>query len=270
MIINPYIYGVATSYDPDAQLFFNAQTGAGVTLTTTEKDAVNQWVVDSKAAGIWTKFKAIYPMVGSTATSQKFNLKNPADTDAAFRLSFVGGGTHSANGYLPNGVNAYANTFFNTSTQSTLNNTHASYYSRTNNENLGIELGNSNGSGGQLLLALRYTAVGCISDQYNSTTGRIIIANANSQGFYITSRTTSAIHKLFKNSAQIGATNTGASGSLQNLNLFLGASNSQGTAIGFSSRECAFASIGDGLLDSEALAFYNAVNSFQVTLARNV
>ena len=270
MIINPYIYGVATSYDPDAQLFFNAQTAAGVTLTTTQMNAVNQWVVDAKAAGIWTKMKAVYPIVGGTATAHKFNLKNPLDTNAAFRLVFSGGWTHSSTGMLPNGTNAYANTFFNTATQSTLNNTHASYYSRTNSENLGIELGNSNGSGSQLLLALRYTAIGCISDQYNSTTGRIIIANANSQGLYITSRTTSAIHKLFKNSAQIGATNTGASGSLQNLNFYIGAQNSSGTAIAFSNRECAFASIGDGLTDAEALALYNAVQTFNTTLARNV
>ena len=61
--------------DPDAQLFFNAQSTAGVTLTTTQMNAVNQWVVDAKAASIWTKFKAVYPMVGGTATSHKFNLK---------------------------------------------------------------------------------------------------------------------------------------------------------------------------------------------------
>jgi len=259
-----FYYNSAYNNETNAFLFSTQITD------NTIQTATNTLVSDLKTANIFTKMKAIYPMVGGTATTCKFNLVNPQDTNAAFRLVFSGGGTFSANGYQPNGTNAYADTFFNTSTQSTLNNTHASYYSRTNNENLGIELGNSNGSGGQLLLALRYTAVGCISDQYNSTTGRIIIANANSQGLYITSRTTSAIHKLFKNSAQIGATNTGASGSLQNLNLYLGASNGQGTAVSFSNRQCAFASIGDGLTDAEALALYNAVQNFNTTLARNV
>jgi hypothetical protein len=251
--------------DTDAQAFITASGISG-----TEATAINTLVVNLKSANIWNKIKAAYPMVGSSATSCKWNLVNPVDSNAAYRLVFSGGGTFSANGYQPGGVNGFANTFFNTSTQSTLNNTHASYYSRTNNENLGIELGNSNGSGGQLLLALRYTAVGCISDQYNSTTGRIIIANANSQGLYITSRTTSAIHKLFKNSAQIGATNTGASGALQNYNVYLGAQNQQNAAISFSNRECAFASIGDGLTDAEALAFYNAVQTFNTTLGRQV
>ena len=251
--------------DADAQAFITATGISGTNATAT-----NQLVLDLKAANIWTKMKAIYPMVGGTSTTCKFNLKDPRDLNAAFRLTFFGGGTFSANGYQPGGVNGYANTFFNTATQSTLNNTHVSFYSRTNSENLGIELGNSNGSGGQLLLALRYTAIGCISDQYNSTTGRIIIANANSQGLYITSRTTSAIHKLFKNSAQIGATNTGASGALQNYNVYLGAQNQQNAAISFSNRQCAFASIGDGLTDAEALALYNAVQNFNTTLSRQV
>mgnify|MGYP003654866166 CR=1 FL=1 len=259
-----FYYNSAYNNETNAFLFSTQITD------NTIQTATNTLVTDLKTANIFTKMKAIYPMVGGTATTHKFNLVNAQDSTAAFALSFVGGWTHSANGALPNGTNAYANTFFNTSTQSTLNNTHASYYSRINSENNGIELGNSNGSGGQLLLALRYTAIGCISDQYNSTTGRIIIANANSQGLYITSRTTSAIHKLFKNSAQIGATNTGASGSLQNLNFYIGAQNSSGTAIAFSNRQCAFASIGDGLTDAEALAFYNAVQTFNTTLARQV
>jgi hypothetical protein len=266
--ITPRDYSVkgGASYDADAQAFI---TAAGIT-DATQKSAVNQLVLDLKSANIWTKMKAVYPMVGGTATTCKWNLVNPVDSNAAYRLVFSGGGTFSSNGYLPNGTNAYANTFFNTLTQSTLNNTHASYYSRTNSENLGVELSNSNGSGGQLLLALRYTSLGCISDQYNSTTGRIIIANANSQGLYITSRTTSAIHKLFKNSAQIGATNTGASGSLQNLNIYIGAQNNSGTAGSFSNRQCAFASIGEGLTDAEAANLYTAVQSFNTTLGRQV
>jgi hypothetical protein len=259
-------FNLAVPNDTDAQAFI---TAASIT-DGTQQSAVNQLVLDLKSANIWTKIKAAYPMVGGTATSCKWNLKDARDLDAAYRLVFSGGGTFSSNGYQPGGVNGFANTFFNPSTQSTLNNTHASYYSRTNSENLGIELSNSNGSGSQLLLALRYTAVGCISDQYNSTTGRIIIANANSQGLYITSRITSAIHKLFKNSTQIGATNTGTSGSLQNLTIYIGAQNNQGTAGSFSNRQCAFASIGDGLTDAEALAFYNAVQTFNTTLNRNV
>ena len=52
--------------------------------------------------------KALYPFVGGTATSHKFNLKDPRDLDAAFRLQFNGGWTHNSNGVTPNGTNGYA------------------------------------------------------------------------------------------------------------------------------------------------------------------
>jgi len=255
------------TYDPDAQLFFNAQTAAGVTLTTTEKDAVNQWVVDSKAAGIWTKFKAIYPMVGSTATSQKFNLKNPLDTNAAFRLSFIGGGTHSSNGYQPNGINAYADTFLVPSTTLTLNSQHISFYSRTNSNGTEVEMGcNNAGLNPNTLLEIRTAGTTYVSLAAN---GYATYVDANSLGFYIGNRTASNVTKLFKNNT---AVTTSANGSASNPinSISIGALNSGFTKQYYTTKQCAFASIGDGLTDAEALAFYNAVNAFQVSLARNV
>lgn len=53
---------------------------------------------------------AIYPFAGTTASQQKFNLINPADTDAAYRLTFGGGMTHNANGIKGNGTNATCRT----------------------------------------------------------------------------------------------------------------------------------------------------------------
>lgn len=259
----------ASTYDADAQLFFNAQTAAGVTLTTTQKNAVNQWVVDAKAIGIWTKFKAIYPIVGGTATAHKFNLKNPLDTDAAFRLSFIGGWTHSSTGALPNGTNAYANTFLNPSTALTLNTTHLSYYSRTvNAASFSYDMGyfqNPNLFG----LSCGYSN-SAYSDHYNYGTGRITVFNPSGSGFYIGSRTTSAIHKYYKNGSQIGTTNTGAGGSFSSLVIYIAAYNASGTAGVLSNRECAFSTIGDGLTDLESQLFYQITEKYQVALGRNV
>ena len=113
--------------DPDAVAFLTAASITDATITT----AINTLVIQLKAIGVWSKLKAIYPFVGGTATTHKFNLKNPANTDAAFRLLFVGGWTHSANGALPNGTNAYADTFLNANTALTNTSNHLSFYSRT-------------------------------------------------------------------------------------------------------------------------------------------
>ncbi len=265
--INPtqsFYYNSAYNNETNAFLFSTQITD------NTIQTATNTLVSDLKTANIWTKMKAVYPMVGGTATTHKFNLVNSQDSNAAFRLTFAGGITHSSTGITGNGTNGYANTQFNPSVSSTLNNTHISFYSRTNNDTTAIDVGNSNGSGSQWLMALRFTGVGTISDQYNSTTGRITTAQSDSRGLFIGSRTTSAIHKAFKNGIQIGSTNTGASGSFQNLNITLLASNQNNIPVSYSSRECAFASIGDGLTDAEALALYNATQTFQTTLGRQV
>ena len=49
-------------------------------------NAVNNLVLDLKKYGLWTKMKAIYPIVGGNAWSHKFNLKDPRDVDSAYRL----------------------------------------------------------------------------------------------------------------------------------------------------------------------------------------
>ena len=48
---------------------------------------------------------AIYPFVGSTAIAHKYNLINPVDSDAAYRLTFAGGLTHSQYGVKGDGTN---------------------------------------------------------------------------------------------------------------------------------------------------------------------
>jgi hypothetical protein len=86
-------------FDSDAQAFI---TATAIT-DTTEQNAINALVIGLKTDLLWTKMLAVYPFVGSTATTCKYNLKNPLDTDAAFRLNFVGGWTFSNNGIQPNG-----------------------------------------------------------------------------------------------------------------------------------------------------------------------
>ena len=266
MIINPYIYGVATSYDPDAQLFFNAETAAGVSLTTTQMNAVNQWVIDAKAAGIWTKMKAIYPFVGGTATAHKFNLKNPADTNAAFRLAFSGGGTHSANGYLPNGTNAYANTFLNPSTQLTATSTHLSYYSRTATPvGSTVEIGVNNG--GLSYLHLR-SAANFIAGSTTVIVPFTTIASA--LGFWVGSKRSNTDRETYLNGTTQSTVATSDTTAYVNANMYLGAANQLGTTANYSNKECAFASIGDGLTDAEVTAFRTAVQLFNTTLGRQV
>jgi hypothetical protein len=247
--------------DPDAQAFI---TAASIT-NPTQQAAINQLVVDLKGYSIWTKMKALYPFVGGTASTHKFNLKDPRDLDAAFRLVFFGGGTHSVNGYLPNGTNAYADTFLTPSTTLSLNSTHLSYYSRTNSNATEIEIG-VNQSNNYNLLEIRTSGTTYFLINQNGLTS---VSDANSQGFYIGNRQASNNIDGWKNGTKL-IDGTTTSTALASLKIFLGAYNNGGTFASPTTKQCAFSSIGDGLTDTEAANFYTAVQAFQTALSRNV
>jgi len=267
MIINPYVFGAA--FDSDAQAFI---TAAGIT-DNTQKTAINTLVLDMKGFGIWTKMKAIYPFVGGTASTHKWNLKNPLDTNAAFRLVFSGGWTHSTTGALPNGTNAYANTFLATSAIG-LNSGHISFYSRSNlSPAASIEIGALKlGPDSYSDVIINYTLVGMLG-RFNAT-GYVSALNSDSRGFYITNRTAINVIKFHKNST-IAINSTILPQNTSNVSIFIGAANNHGVgtidvADYYSAKECAFASIGDGLTDTEAANFYTAVQAFNTTLSRNI
>lgn len=98
--------GSGTPSDPDASLFI---TNAGIT-DPTQQSAITAMVISFKNAGLWTTAKAIYPYVGGTATTNKYNLKDPRDLDAAYRIVFAGGVTHNSGGVTFNGTSGIGDT----------------------------------------------------------------------------------------------------------------------------------------------------------------
>jgi SPP1 family predicted phage head-tail adaptor len=249
----------ASGLDPDAQAFI---TAAGIT-NATQQQAINTLVVDMKGYGIWTKMKAIYPFVGGTATAHKYNLKDPRDLDAAFRLVFNGGWTHSSTGSTPNGTNGYADTFFNVNTNLSINSAHFSKYNRNNNLS-GVQVdGASNLS---TFLQQNYTGANGVIGELSSIA---IYTQTDTRGLFTVTRTASNSLKVFKNSSSV-ANDTNTVSTLPSLNLFLGARNDNGLSVFYNSYECAFASIGNGLTDTESANLYTAVQAFQTTLGRNV
>ena len=252
--------------DADAQAFIMA---AGIT-DATQQSAIITLVTDLKGYGIWTKMKAIYPFVGGTASAHKFNLKDPRDLDAAFRLVFSGGWTHSSTGALPNGTNAYADSKLNSLNNTTQNSTHFSYYSRTNSNATEVEISSSTtitGGGTGSLLEIRTSGVSYY--RVNSDLGYATYTDANSLGFYIANRTASNVINGWKNGSKV-ATATTASKAQPNINYWIGALNQNNVGSFYTTKECAFASIGDGLTDTEAANLYTAVQAYQTTLSRNV
>jgi hypothetical protein len=257
------IVGLTT--DADAQAFI---TAAAIT-DSTQQGALDVLVKGLKADSLWTKMLAVYPFVGGTATSCKFNLKNPLDTNGAFRLNFVGGWTFSSNGITPNGTTAYADTFLIPLTHFTSGNSSVSAYSRVNNLETGTLLG-TRGSAFNTNLDLGLRNSSNTNIWHNTSSGGIIVSpNPTTSAMnFISSR----INSANTITAQNGATNSqvGAEIAFSNYPIYISAKNNIGVAATFSTRNLAFAHIGTGLTQAECTLFYNRIQTFQTTLGRQV
>jgi hypothetical protein len=255
--------------DSDAQAFI---TAAAIT-DPVQINAINTLVEGMKTDGLWTKMKAIYPFVGGTASTHKWNLKDPRDLDAAFRLVFNGGWTHSSTGATPNGTNGFADTKLVPSSVLTNNNLHLSFYSRTQNTSLNsADVASSNaGYSNQYGIYLYYNALNekvFVAGSYPTHSARI--NNTDTLGLMIGSRTSTTSAKLFMDGSLLNTNNILYTGGLSASSLYLSAQNNGGTTVEYSTKQAAFSSIGDGLTDTEAANLYTRVQAYQTALSRQV
>jgi hypothetical protein len=259
------VVGAPAGQDADALAFI---TAASIT-DSTQQSAINTLVTQLKTYGIWTKLKAVYPFVGGNATSHKWNLKDPRDLDAAYRLVFNGGWTHSSTGALPNGTTAYADTKLTPSSVLATSSTHVSVYSRTNATGNYADMGAIQGIGTSYLQLLTKWSDNIFYGQmYDTNFSDNTVTD--SLGFFVGNRQSATGVKLIKNSTVITSKTSNVISSITSP-LYLGARNNNNVnAQNYSLREQAFASIGDGLTDTEASNFYTAVQTYQTTLGRQI
>jgi hypothetical protein len=250
--------------DPDAQAFI---TAAGIT-DPTQQAAINTLVVNLKGYSIWTKMEALYPMVGGTSSTHKFNLKNPLDTDGAFRMTFHGGVTHSSNG-ITFATNGYADTKWLPSANSTTSNVSGGVYSRTNSTADYALLG-SLSSGFTGLLISPKTASGIT---YYGANNYIVDGSGNfvtdTRGLFHVNRDSSTVSRLYRNGGSIGNTTPTVSNAPA-FAVYLGSRNNQGTAESYFNGTLAFAFLGDTLNSTESANLYTSVQAFQTALGRSI
>lgn len=259
------LISIMPKFDADVNAVITAIEGTGVTLTTTQKNACTTLITDLKGYGIWTKLKAIYGILGGTAASHKFNWKDTRDLDAAFRLTFSSGWTHSSNGMQPNGTSAYADTNLPISFHMTSSDAAFGIYSRTN-DTTGLKVIGA------------YDGANVSRMWINLTNGNIQIANtgqisytaAPSTGFFMSRRDATNFNQSYKNGVSLGSVTNNFS--VFNRNFYLGATNNNGTPDYYSNHQLAFAFLGGNaaLTNTDSINLYTAVQAYQTTLGRQV
>ena len=265
----------SSSFDSDAQAFITAAT----ITNTTQQTAIDTLVRGLKSDNIWTKLKAIYPFVGGTATTHKYNLKDPRDLDAAFRLAFSGGITHSSTGALPNGTNGYADTKYKPSVQILdTDSTHFSAYYRT------VDIIGTKEIGANTIYGTDGDSFSDAEAQYmyNITTN-CYFANGYAfggsftdslGGQYLINRNGSNSITAYKNGT-LKSTATPANQGLPGANMYLLGMNEYYPDLSvyntyYGKRQIAFATLGTGLTNTDATNLYTRIQAFQTTLGRQV
>ena len=181
-----------TATDADADKFVQA-VNACSPLTSAQVKAIDELVIDLKAANIWTKFKAIYPFVGGSACAHKFNLKDPRDLDAAFRLTFQISSTliniqHNEKGIYKTTLESspFTETYLNPFIHLLQDSTHMSVYTQGRHD--GVNAVNECDLGIILTprMALWANRSGSyLADHYDTTGGRLIFTTTAQKGFFL-------------------------------------------------------------------------------------
>jgi lysophospholipase L1-like esterase len=249
-----------------------------------QKSAINQFVLDLKAINsIQSNFvnfttptnsviKALYPFIGGSASTHKFNLINPLDTDEAFRLTFNGGITHDSLGIKGDGTSGYFDTHFNPSVKLSVNDIFLGFYS------LEYPLVNTRyaiscmQSSTQKILFLGNTAANEGQGHlYNSTVGQGQIV---SNPYKWNKRAKLQWVNKYNSNYNIGiggvkhTENTNTGGTQPNRTLKGFCLYNAGVISGWETRQCGLMVIGSGLSDASISALSTACDNFHKNLVR--
>ena len=244
------------SYDSDAQAFFTANS----TLTdVTQKNAINQFVLDLKSNNLWTLGKYMYLGFLGDSTRVKYNLFTPSSNV----LTLSSGWTYDSQGMKGNGTSAYAQTgYLSTGFFTDVNNKSLFVYSQTDS-NTFYDIGAQGDYGIRDTLCPRYsnTFYGTLS--FN---GIQSVSNTNSKGLFIVSRTTSTTTRYYKGSTLLG-TNAAAGDANCSRPDYLGGYNENGTPKYYSDRKISIYGRMKGLDATQVNNLNTCINTMLTTLS---
>lgn len=247
------------SYDADAEAYILA---AGLT-DSTHINAARILVNGLKGLGLWTKMTAIYPFIGGSALSHSINMKTPG----TYNITWFGSITHNSNGVTGDGTSGYGNTGITPSLHLQQNSISISAYSRTNSgaetASIGVQQGSNN-----LRLFLRNSTNNLGIANLNQG-GNFTFSANDSLGFFVCSRTSSTLSKVYERGLLISSSSL-SSGGLATIQVCILANNSSGVMELFNSRTHSFIHIGSGLTDAEVSSLSTLVQYIQTLLGRAV
>jgi hypothetical protein len=257
----------------EARTYLSAVVDAGGTVTSPMSAATITMFTSIWSNELNTGMLYMYPFIGGTAGSNKFNALNPVDTNAGYRLTFNGGWTHSSSGATPNGVNAYANTFFtpNSAATLTISGGTLGFYSGTDSVGAFSKCAmgsKSNLSDGWALYPKSNANVIDAFAWENNTGAPTTATNPSSLGGLAFTRTGTTVVSYVRRGVLFeNVTKTATAKSTQPI--YLGALNSNGTDGQYSVFRHQFTYAHTGLTSAQISTLDTIIQTYQTSLSRN-
>ncbi len=256
----------AAATDADANAYLSAVVDAGGTgITSTVSAATRTLFTTLKTNNIYNKIDALYLFLGGVVGSCKLNAKNPADTNAAFRLTFTGAFTFDqAFGIKMAGTTNTANTYWVQSAQTTSANTSIGFFTSVSGT-AGYEMGVYNGTQWLALTSSNGTNMrGSIDAPLTNFSAQTNVQGIN---FNAISRISSSAILSVSRGGAVSSFASTASSILQGSVMGIGAVGNFG---GNSNRGIGTAYISEGLDTTELGNLRDAITTFNTTLGRNL
>jgi len=262
---------VADLKEPDGSLYNSQYQTYYDALTTPPAAAVaalqNTMFASLVSGGLWAKADLIYLLSQSTNGGGEalVNAKLPG----TYNGTAYNAPTFTAlEGFTGDGASTYIDTNFNPTTHGvnyTLNSASFCIYVLTDVDENSVDMGLDDGNNDAFLYSRNITCNTRINDS-----GTDFNTNANSQGFYVVSRTASNARATYKNGALLGA-DTRVSTALPDVNFSILARLNSSPGIGqYSSRQVGgIVLIGGGLDATEQLNLTTAVNTYMTANSKN-
>ena len=234
-------------------------------------NSLDTFVSQLKSNNLWDKFYALYPLVGGTADSCKWNLI----TTSSFTVNYTGSFNFTNTGLSGSGTTSNINTTFTPSINSAdwaTNNSFGVYVNT--NVSGGYDMGAgspfpASPTGADTYLISRFT--GDTAYFFNSSS--ITVASTDSRGFWFgcVSGSSGTNMNLYKNGTSVASKASPTTYTITKA-LFFTANNPESgpTANENSRRQYSLSFIARAFNSTEASTLNNIVQTFQTSLGRNV
>jgi hypothetical protein len=254
------------SVDADVAAWAAAVTGNGGTYSAPTLAAVAAFVTAAKASGYWTKLNRINLFCGDQLAAALVPLKVGGGNATDTNVNFVAGDYTEATGLTGNGTTKYLRTGLIPSVSLVLNDTHLAMYNRAGS----TAASNQFGAGGPMNFYAPHSSGALISDQYDTTGGRVLSAAIGTPyGFLVASRNGAGEHTVYRNAVSL-ATNATSGGALPAIEIYVFALNNFGAPSAVNDGARGGYSIGSGLSAADVTAYNTHMETFQDALARGV